>query len=108
MPALILAVSVLLRAEDTLPTAHIQVRGADIEVTFTAGKFDLPQQNVVGWVRTAAEAVAEYFGRFPVPDPRIQVHPAAGRSGIFNGTTYGMRGGFTRISLGQLTTQQEL
>ena len=101
-------ISALLQADDSLPPAQIHVGGADIEVTFTPGKFDLPQSSVVAWVRTAADAVAEYFGRFPVPHPRIQVHPADGRSGIFHGTTYGMRGGFTRISLGQLTTQREL
>ena len=52
--------------------------------------------------------MAEYFGHFPVPHPRILVRPAEGRSGIFRGTTYGSEGGFTRISLGQHTDQQEL
>src|SRR5260370_36845485 len=36
------------------------------------------------------------------------VRPSEGRSGVFNRTQYGYQGGFTRISIGQLTTQDEL
>jgi hypothetical protein len=95
-------------AEDTLPPAQLKVGGAVIDVTFAPGKIDLPQPRILAWITTAAEAVTEYFGRFPVPHPRILVHPGAGRSGIFHGTTYGSGGGFTRISLGQSTGQEEL
>jgi hypothetical protein len=106
--AFLAAFSVLLSAEDNLAPARIKVDGAVIDVTFAEGKVDLPAPQVVAWITTAAEAVAKYFGRFPVPNPRIQVHPTEGRSGIFHGTTYGSRGGFTRISIGQHTTQREL
>jgi hypothetical protein len=95
-------------AEDTLPAAQLKVGGAVIDVTFAAGKIDLPQPRILAWITTAAEAVTEYFGRFPLPHPRILVRPGGGRSGIFRGTTYGSGGGFTRISLGQLTSQEEL
>jgi hypothetical protein len=97
-----------LSADDTLPPAQLKVDGAVIDVSFTAGKFDLPQERVLAWIKTAAEAVTEYFGRFPLPHPRISVHPGDGRSGIFHGTTYGSDGGFTRISVGQHTSQKEL
>jgi len=95
-------------SEANLPSAQIKVGGAVIDVTFTAGKLNLPASAVLAWITNAAEAVTAYFGRFPLPHPRISVHPAEGRSGIFNGTTYGSNGGFTRISVGQLTSQQEL
>jgi hypothetical protein len=95
-------------AKDTLPLAQIKVGGAVIEVEFAPGKINLPQPRILAWITTAAEAVTEYFGRFPLPHPRIYAHPAEGRSGIFHGTTYGSDGGFTRISVGQQTTEQEL
>ena len=106
--ACLAASSALLSDENNLAPAQIKVDGAVIDVTFTEGKVDLPAPQVVAWITTAAEAVAKYFGRFPVPNPRIQVHPTEGRNGIFHGTTYGSRGGFTRISIGQHTTQREL
>lgn len=105
---LILACGLLRAAEDTLPPAQIKVGDAVIDVTFAPGELDLPRTQVLAWITAAAEAVAEYFGRFPLPHPRIRVRPAEGRSGIFNGTTYGSDGGFTRISVGQRTDQKAL
>ena len=58
--------------------------------------------------RAVEREAGAYYGRFPVPHARILVRPVEGRRGIFNGTTWGMRGGFTRISIGQLTEQHEL
>jgi len=98
----------LATAGDSLPPAQIKVNGSVIDVTFTDGKVDLPAAQITAWITNAAEAVAKYFGRFPVPSPKIRVHPVEGRSGIFHGTTYGSNGGFTRISVGQHTTQREL
>jgi len=102
------ASGVLCSADENLAPAEIKVGGAVIDVTFGPGPIDLPAPRIVAWISTAAEAVTEYFGRFPVPHPRILVRPTAGRSGIFRGTTYGSGGGFTRISVGQHTPQQEL
>ncbi|MGD0297851.1 MAG: hypothetical protein ABSE86_12100 [Bryobacteraceae bacterium] len=95
-------------AEDSLPPAQLKVDGAVMDVSFAPGKLDLPEEKILAWIKTAAEAVTEYFGRFPVPHPRIYVRPREGRGGIFQGTTYGSDGGFTRISVGEHTTQQEL
>ena len=102
------AVSAVSAAEDSLHPAQLKVDGAVMDVSFASGKLDLPEERVLAWIKTAAEAVTEYFGRFPVSHPRIYVRPREGRSGIFQGTTYGSDGGFTRISVGQHTTQQEL
>jgi hypothetical protein len=95
-------------ADDTMPAAHVNSGGASIEVTFATGKVNLPQSTVLAWIKSAADSVSAYYGRFPVPHARILVRPVEGRRGIFNGTTWGMRGGFTRISIGQLTEQHEL
>jgi len=99
----------LLRADDdALPAAEVKVGGATIDVKFAPGKIDLGEGPILAWITTAAEAVTEYYGRFPLPNPRILVRPAEGRSGVFAGTTYGFRGGFTRISVGQLSDQPTL
>lgn len=88
--------------------------GATIEVTFAPGKFDLPRASVLAWISNAANAVSEYFGRFPVERPRLMVRPSEGRGGVFHGTTFGGRRGafsqpaFTRISVGQSTTEKQL
>lgn len=95
-------------AGETLPTAHVSSGGCTIEVTFAPGKINLPQAKVLAWISSAADAVSAYYGRFPIHRGRIIVRPSEGRSGVFNGTTYAYQGGFTRISIGQLTEQHEL
>jgi len=103
-----LALGALNAAEDTLPPAQVKIDSAVIDVKFGPGSINLGEGPILTWITTAAEAVTEYYGHFPLPNPRILVRPAEGREGVFNGTTYGFRGGFTRISVGQLTTQDEL
>jgi hypothetical protein len=83
--------------------------GGRIDVTFTAGKFDVGRDAVLAWISNAANAVSEYFGRFPVVRARVLVHPSEGRAGVFRGTTFGgSRGAFTRISVGQTTGVKDL
>jgi hypothetical protein len=89
-------------------TAQVASGGASIEVTFGPGKFALPRASLLTWVSNAANAVSEYFGRFPVPHPRVMVKLSEGRGGVFQGTTFGGHGGFTRISVGQTTTEKQL
>src|ERR1700678_2967606 len=88
--------------------AQVASGGATIEVAFAPGKFDLPRASLLTWVSNAANAVSEYFGRFPVPHPRVMVKPTQGRGGVFHGTTFGGHGGFTRISVGQSITEKQL
>jgi hypothetical protein len=94
-----------LSAQDT---ARVTAGGATIEVTFASGKFDVPRASLLAWISNAANAVSEYFGRFPVPHPRVMVRSAEGRAGVSHGTTFGGHGGFTRISVGQATTEKQL
>jgi hypothetical protein len=91
-----------------LPAETLQVGGAPISVEIKDGQTDVPRTTLLRWVTRAAEAVSTYYGRFPVETERLTVRPVSGKSGVFNGTTWGMRGGFTRISVGQHTTQEEL
>jgi len=89
----------------------LQVGGSTLQLDFAAGALDLPHDQVVHWVETAARAVSAYYGRFPVAKARILVVPVAGRRGVLHGTTWGHVGGFpafTRIELGEDTQQQDL
>jgi hypothetical protein len=96
-------------AQDSMEPAQVTSGGATIEVMFAPGKFDLPRPSILAWISNAANAVSEYFGRFPVPHPRLMVRPSEGRSGVFRGMTFGgRRGAFTRISVGQSTKEKQL
>jgi hypothetical protein len=95
-------------AADALASTQLKIGGATIDVSFAPGALDLPQSAILGWISRAAEAVSGYYGRFPLHSFRIRVFPEEGRKGVFHGTTYGYRGGYTRISVGQHTTQGQL
>jgi len=92
-------------------TDHIKAGDSTIQVDFAEGPLDLPKSAILAHIAAAASAVATYYGRFPVASDRILIIPVAGRHGMLQGTTWGdMRGfpAFTRIRLGEHTTQAEL
>jgi hypothetical protein len=92
-------------------TQNVSVGGATIQVDFAEGPLDLGTGPVTGRVKDAANAVAVYYGRFPVERARVLIMPVTDRHGVFQGTTWGARGGFqgfTRIRVGQQTAEKEL
>ena len=87
---------------------ELKVGGATLQVDFAAGTFDIGDDAILQHVRTAAEAVSAYYGRFPVARDRVLIVPVADRSGVMQGTTWGDMGGwpaFTRIRIGEHITQ---
>jgi hypothetical protein len=99
------------RPETIASTHTLKIGGAELQVDFAAGALDLTPVQVLPWVERAAKAVTTYYGRFPVARARILVVPSPDEEGIMQGTTWGdMRGmpGFTRIRLGQHTTEKDL
>ena len=81
-----------------------------IQLDLGNGPLDLSHDAITLWVRRAAEAVAKYYGRFPISTARVLVLPSSG-SGVHNGTTWGNVGGspaFTRIRVGEHTTSDQL
>ena len=90
---------------------RLQIGGATLQVDFATGALDLSDDVIVKRIEMAAHAVATYYGIFPVPRVRVLIVPVADRSGVVQGTTWADVGGwpgFTRIRLGQHTSQQEL
>lgn len=85
--------------------------GATIQIDVAPGNLDLSRGQVVQWIETAANAVSEYYGSFPVPRERVLVVPVPDGRGVMSGTTWGAVDGFpafSKMRLGQHTTQQDL
>jgi len=102
--ATFLAGAAMAGAQDEPET--LEIGGGIIEVRFR-GEFDLPRAALIDWVNRCARAVTRYFGRFPVEKARIQIVQGR-RGGVGGGRTFGEHGAFTRISVGQHATPQNL
>jgi hypothetical protein len=99
------------RPQQIASTQILKVGGAELQVDFAVGPLDLTPAQILPWIERAAQAVAVYYGRFPIQHDRILVVPVPDDHGVLQGTTWGnMRGmpSFTRIRLGQHTTLQDL
>src|SRR5260370_35397490 len=59
------------------------------------------------WVKSAAESVTAYFGRFPVPELMIRIAPFRGR-GVRNGRAFGYGGGRITIRVGDEASPAEV
>jgi hypothetical protein len=98
--------------ESAVAWSHtIHAGGAAIRLDVAPGPLELSHDQVIAWVQTAARAVSEYYGRFPVARARVLVVPVADRRGVLTGTTWGGVDGFpafTRMRLGEHTTNQDL
>jgi len=88
-------------------TSTLIVEGSHIDVTIQDGKLNLPQSDVIAWVQMAAESVAGYYGRYPVPHLTLRITPFDGH-GVRQGMTFGMHGALIKIGLGSDTTKAEL
>jgi hypothetical protein len=89
----------------------IHAGGSTIQLDVAPGPLDLSHADVADWVETAARAVSEYYGRFPVSRARVLVVPAEGRRGVLSGSSWGDVDGlpaFTRMRIGEHTTGQDL
>jgi hypothetical protein len=84
-------------------TSTLIIGGSRIDVTIEPGEWKLSQTDLVHWVQQAGEAVATYYGRFPVPKLVIRIAPFGGR-GVRHGMTWGRDGGgLIKIGVGTET-----
>lgn len=85
----------------------IFVGSAKIEVVTDRGTMPLPIEDVLGWVKSAAESVCVYYGHFPVSQVSIYITPFRGE-GIRNGMAFGAdEGGRITIRVGNQTSPRE-
>lgn len=97
--------------EGMADSRRLDMDGGSLEVDVAPGKLDVGEDAVLKHIETSATAIVAYFGLFPVGRARILVVPVPDRGGSPQGTTWGGRGGFqgfTRLRVGEHTTQQDL
>ncbi len=87
-------------------TSTLLIDGARIDVTIEPSDSPLSQPDLLRWVQSAAESVAAYYGRFPVPHLILRVTPFAG-TGVRNGRTFAREGGLILIRAGSKTSASE-
>ena len=105
--ALLLATFVS-RPVSAISTQTVSACGSTIDVRFDNDSTSLSNEVLLNWIRRASTAVCTYYGKFPVPQLRLQVH-VRGTDGVQHGVTYPAdNGGLIRISVGAATTQAEL
>lgn len=87
-------------------TEILQILRSRIELQFAPGFSKAAQQAVRSWAITSADAVARYFGRFPVPKVELLLVPEDG-SGVRSGVTYAEPSLLIRVRLGRETTEAQ-
>ena len=96
-------------AEAADVTSTLMIGGSRIDVTIQSAETPnapLSQPDVMKWVQFAAESVAAYYTRFPVPHLTLRVVSFDG-SGARHGMTWGREGGLIVIHAGNKTTPAE-
>jgi hypothetical protein len=84
-------------------TTTILIGNSRIDVATAEGTLHAPKEDVMKWVQWSAEAVAGYYGRFPVPHTNLRIIPTSG-AGVRGGRTWGDRGSHIAIHVGADTT----
>jgi hypothetical protein len=105
--ALLLLLCFCLTATAGEMTSTLLIGAARIDVMIERSSPDLPAQDILHWVKTAAESVTAYYGRFPVPHVSIRILPSQGR-GVRNGMTFGEPDSRITIRVGDKTSPSDL
>ncbi len=91
-----------------ISTQTISACGATIDIRFDNDSGSISNDTLLRWIQRASAAVCTYYGKYPVPHLRLQVH-VRGTDGVHHGVTYPAgNGGLIRIAVGAATTQAEL
>jgi hypothetical protein len=88
-------------------TSTLLIGNARIDVVIEGDTLRTPAKEILRWVQSAAECVATYYGRFPVPQVLIRIAPFEGK-GVRNGKTFGVRGGRITIRVGNESSPSDL
>ena len=91
-----------------IPGFRIMIGGGVIDVNFAPGALEIPSAAVHNWISASACAVTTYYGRFPVKHLYLLIVPVEGQRGVLNGRTLAYGGVYTRVLVGQHTTEDDL
>lgn len=89
-------------------STRLTVENATINVTVASGKLTLPRTMLFQWITTSAQAVAHYYGRFPVSQLRLTLIPEVDSAGVRFGSTFGGNDPHIKIWLGESTDESML
>ena len=82
--------------------------GSNIDIRFDNDSKGVTNDALLNWIKRASSAVCAYYGKFPVPQLRLQVSVRGGE-GVHHGVTFPSdSGGLIRISVGPTTTESDL
>jgi hypothetical protein len=107
--ALVLQVVPFRAAKAADVTSTLMIGGSRIDVTIQSSdtpNAPLSEPDVMKWAQMAAESVAAYYTRFPVPHLTLRVVSFDG-TGVRHGMTWGRDGGLIVIHAGNKTTPAE-
>jgi hypothetical protein len=104
--ALVLFLLPLLAVSAGEMNSTILIGDSRLDVVVKKGQFDVNKDGLLDWVRSAAEAVATYYGHFPLPHALIRILPGEGK-GIGHGKAFGEGGGLVTIQVGAETTRKD-
>jgi hypothetical protein len=104
-PAILAVLIVWLASATAFPademTSTIVIGNSRIDVNIESGAMQSSKEDLMKWIRWAAESVSAYYGRFPVPQLLLRVVPTDGK-GVRGGRTFGRdNGGFITIHVGK-------
>jgi hypothetical protein len=85
----------------------LKIGGAEIAVTLPDEHMQASPDDLLNWVKSAATAVSEYYGHFPVEHLTLRVRAGYG-AGVRHGVTYPKDGGLILISVGRDTPVDDL
>jgi len=89
-------------------TSTIVIGNSRIDVNIESGATQASKEDLMKWVRWAAESVTAYYGRFPVPQLLLRIVPSDGK-GVRSGRTFGREnGGFITIHVGKDAQSSDL
>jgi hypothetical protein len=89
-------------------TSTLIIGGSRIDINIESGAWKLSQADLLRWAQMAGEAVATYYGKYPVPHLVLRISSFDG-NGVRHGMTWGRDGGgLIKIGVGTQTTPAEL
>ena len=88
--------------------AEIGVEGGSVRASFEGPPFADGAEPILEWIRRAAQAVAVFYGRFPVPRVDLRIESVEAARGIFGGTTFGEPSPHIRISVDRHIRREQL
>src|SRR6266446_5437740 len=67
-----------LPAKDEM-TSSLVIGNARIDIVIERTSLSVPVKDIFRWVKSAAECVTTYYGRFPLPQVLIRIPPSKGK-----------------------------